>query len=472
MRLLGVVVSGLLFAGCAVQPAAPLGPMSCQELMQAADRDIEKAGVRDGGAYKVPGFAWARSNRFLASYAEELTEQQQADWLAELRALDRGARVHEWRNLNSPDWPLALQLEVERCAEEQLSQVSAQEIEQLRSAVQVPDDYSLTARTLGVYPLTAPFLRLGVAGYQADVHQRFDEPWAEAAGQWNLWSWPQTQPMEQDWRRVAYDDLGRPMPSDEQLARLFQQHAPSFLIDERAEYDRPGQPGPKRQNSGAPTFEAIPTLYWLPSWTRFKNQVFLQLNYMLWFSQRPPESSLDFYAGDLDGLIWRTTLDAQGRVLLHDTVHACGCYHYLFPAQNQPRVAASSWLQEPLMLPQGQVPWENISVVLESGTHYVRRIVPQLTAERLAQHRSSLQISAYVTLLSQDRDDASGSDSLFAPDGLVVGSERLERYWLWPSGVVSPGAMRQWGRHAIAFIGKAHFDDPFMLERVFVALKD
>ena len=31
---------------------------------------------------------------------------------------------------------------------------------------------------------------------------------------------------------------------------------------------------------------------------------------------------------------------------------------------------------------------------------------------------------------------------------------------LWPSGVRSPGTMRIWGRHAIAFVGSRHFDDP------------
>ncbi|WP_372876483.1 hypothetical protein, partial [Pseudomonas sp.] len=60
-----------------------------------------------------------------------------------------------------------------------------------------------------------------------------------------------------------------------------------------------------------------------------------------------------------------------------------------------------------------------------------------------------------------------GRRSLYAHDGLVPGSERLERWLLWPSGVASPGAMRQWGTHATAFIGRAHFDDPHLLGRYF-----
>ena len=60
-----------------------------------------------------------------------------------------------------------------------------------------------------------------------------------------------------------------------------------------------------------------------------------------------------------------------------------------------------------------------------------------------------------------------GRRSLYGSDGLVPGSQRLERWILWPSGVVSPGAMRQWGRHASAFVGEAHFDDPDLLGRYF-----
>jgi hypothetical protein len=52
--------------------------------------------------------------------------------------------------------------------------------------------------------------------------------------------------------------------------------------------------------------------------------------------------------------------------------------------------------------------------------------------------------------------------------GIAPGSERLERFILWPTGVLSPGAMRQWGRHAVAFVGKRHFDDPFFMDRMYV----
>jgi len=64
-----------------------------------------------------------------------------------------------------------------------------------------------------------------------------------------------------------------------------------------------------------------------------------------------------------------------------------------------------------------------------------------------------------------------GRRSVFRPDGVVPGSERGERWLFWPMGVPEPGAMRQWGRHATAFVGRRHFDDPWLLERYFMLKK-
>jgi hypothetical protein len=35
-------------------------------------------------------------------------------------------------------------------------------------------------------------------------------------------------------------------------------------------------------------------------------------------------------------------------------------------------------------------------------------------------------------------------------------------------GIPNPGAMRQWGTHATAFVGRRHFDDPFLIDRAFL----
>ena len=60
-----------------------------------------------------------------------------------------------------------------------------------------------------------------------------------------------------------------------------------------------------------------------------------------------------------------------------------------------------------------------------------------------------------------------GRRSLFGEDGIVAASSRLERFLFWPMGVPNPGALRQWGRHATAFVGRRHFDDPDLMEKSF-----
>ena len=37
----------------------------------------------------------------------------------------------------------------------------------------------------------------------------------------------------------------------------------------------------------------------------------------------------------------------------------------------------------------------------------------------------------------------------------------------WPMGITSAGQMRQWGRHATAFVGRRHFDDARLLDQYF-----
>jgi hypothetical protein len=61
--------------------------------------------------------------------------------------------------------------------------------------------------------------------------------------------------------------------------------------------------------------------------------------------------------------------------------------------------------------------------------------------------------------------------SLFNEEGFIEGSERAERFLFWPMGIPNPGAMRQWGHHATAFVGRRHFDDPKLLESNFKVIE-
>jgi hypothetical protein len=69
--------------------------------------------------------------------------------------------------------------------------------------------------------------------------------------------------------------------------------------------------------------------------------------------------------------------------------------------------------------------------------------------------------------LEPDERQARGRRSVYGPDGLVAGTERGERFLFWPMGIANAGAMRQWGHHATAFVGRRHFDDADLLEKRF-----
>ena len=120
------------------------------------------------------------------------------------------------------------------------------------------------------------------------------------------------------------------------------------------------------------------------------------------------------------------------------------------------------WAFVPVRLPvleQGQ----RIALRIESGTHYRTglRVVDSIAADA-TRYRTKDENSLRSLPLP-----AGGHRSLYAPDGLVVNSARGERFFLWVTGIDSPGAMRQWGQHATAFVGLGHFDDADLIDKRF-----
>jgi hypothetical protein len=101
-------------------------------------------------------------------------------------------------------------------------------------------------------------------------------------------------------------------------------------------------------------------------------------------------------------------------------------------------------------------------VTLASGTHAIERVSLVRGPDSLVRY----VLRSYDELRSLPRAGGEHA-SLFGPDGLVAGTERAERFFFWPMGIASAGAMRQWGRHATAFVGRRHFDDADLFERRF-----
>jgi hypothetical protein len=478
-RLLLLVALALLTQACATTPklARPEVPNGeqCLALYAKVDAQIAAAGVQDGGYARIPDFPYLRSDRFSASFAQEfLKEPTDMDafweWVGYLRANEDEARDIELRNLIASETErTSLLLDLRGCG----GWLRSWELDDaayrkhLLSQIMPPDEYSGTARALGLYPLARPFLRLGVAGYQADVRADYARPLdqLDAPGPLTLWQVQRPEEMADatiDLRTKPRDRLGRIGMLGSEIEQLAHRHAPALWIETAGDYDRPGAPVLKDGKPGVDT--ARPIVYYLPGYTRFGGRNLLQMSYFVWFSERPARGAFDSAAGTLDGVIWRVTLDEQGRPLFHDTIHACGCYHYAFGTPGL-KVREQDADQDPILLPQPEgAPTDRVAVRLASGTHYVRRVVAPEQA--VAAQRSAYTLRPYDDLSTLPIENGR-TRSLFGEDGMVAGTERSERLWLWPSGVRNAGAMRQWGRHATAFIGERHFDDPFLFESVF-----
>ena len=476
----------LLSASCAMLPAptrsdrigenGPLG--SCAELFASLDSKTKQAGVIDPGVFRVKNYPYLRVNRFLASFSEEVENQAAFDaWIDHMQALDQEARKYEIANL--PNATLAtftsqndrneLFNRVEICGDllKNADFQNDRQKQELRDRVSVPDDYITLRRILGIYPFTSMFVYSGVINWHNEARQNYS-PKPPANWRSVRYTPAQTRNISSAYQTIIptkRNALGIPQYSSEALKALFHAYAPLWEIQFEGSYDRIGSP--YWSDKGVLNVDTDkPVTYTLLSFTRFGKEILTQLNYIVWFPSRPKNGSLDIYGGHLDGLIYRVTLDNSNNPLLYETVHNCGCYYKAYPSNRLLVRDKINYAEPPLILeaPSVNPTKEFMTVAMESQTHYVQHLYA--TSRQSNPTTAVYSIEPYGKLrslpyLNEDRR------SMFGQDSISPGSKRLERFILWPTGVHSPGAMRQWGRHAVAFVGKRHFDDPFFMEEMF-----
>jgi hypothetical protein len=316
--------------------------------------------------------------------------------------------------------------------------------------------------------VTSLFVSHGVSNWHAEARKTFSTK--PPVGWQTIRYVPAQSGKPPDDSRIAAsakrDALGIPSYSSAELDALFQAYAPIWEVQTEADFDRIGTPF--LASSGEPEIDTRqPRTYTLLSFTRFGKETLTQLNYIIWFPARPKEHALDIYGGLLDGVNYRVTLDKNGKPLLYETIHNCGCYYEAYPTRGLKVREKIDYAEPPLILeaPEHAPSKEIMTVTMESRTHYVQHLYP--SARRPLPEMTVYALADYGELRSLP-DPKGGRRSMFTPDSLAPGSERLERFILWPTGVVSPGAMRQWGRHAVAFVGERHFDDPFFMNNMFM----
>ena len=443
----------------------------CARLFARIDEAVANSGVADAQSQRVQGFPWLRVDRLLGSYdAAAMEGDTFAAWVHALARLDRHARSFELRNLPSMIGIESVEAELSECAAVLLEhdlRHPARRQRLIRQAV-ARHSYDSVLRVAGLYPLSAIPMRAGIAQLHADTMARFGVPLAQLPRQGELIRFSPDEAVKPlDAAEIAAildpDDnpLQLPAPSGAQLEQLFRTFAPVFEVDVVSDDDRIGSPGFEGAQVGVDTTQ--PVVFTLTSHARLESEVLLQLNYVIWFPARPLSGPFDLLGGHVDGLAWRVTLGRDGRPLFYDAMHNCGCFYMAFPTDAfEPR--SHHAFDEPVLAPQRM--WRDPRrpvIRLAARTHYVERVYPYSAP--------SSETAATYELRSYDRlrslPTGSGHRSLFGTDGIVKGTERTERWLYWPMGVPEPGAMRQWGNHAIAFVGRRHFDDPDLIERNF-----
>jgi len=485
-----LILTLLILSGCSQHQVIPKTNdqvSQCIQDFELFDRVIDRAGTRNAGETLIAGYPFLRTNRLLDSFDPSvLTPKQRGEWLTLMAELDRAARYSEFHNLSGEE-KLALTKEpahylasVNACRDQLITAIQTKSdwVEHLNEAT-VPDDYVTWQRVVGLYYLTGLPLSKGVSNLHAEINATYAiaEKDLPVEGELLYLKPPMAKPkvsagqLKAIMARSLTPDLGVPVLSVEDRTLLFAYYAPEWLLDVVEPNDKIGKVHYQQGVTLAQVDVAEPVVYRRVSHTRFGDQVLLQLNYVVWFPARTEQGRFDILGGHMDGIMWRVTLDSSGQPLVYDTAHNCGCYHLFYPTHQAKFIAEDSGIYtEPPMSPSvapSLSDEERIIIRVAHLSHFVDRVSNRLASP--VKQQTTYTFADYEQL--ETLPTSVGSQSLFGADGLIKGTERAERYMLWMMGVKSPGAMRQWGRHATAFLERRHFDDARLLENI-ILIKD
>jgi len=474
----------LLFfiSGCSVVPTLPEKPLEigsnptlseCETLFDHLDQAVAEMGTTDSQAAPIPGFPYLGSDRFLASFRElPLSNSQFVSWVDHLQQLREQGRKVEMDNLP----PRVQQLfppykTVQECGNLLRKRDLPLRKQELSDAIYVPPEYQTWKRILGLYWFSAWPIKMGANKLHKEIMETYSTPLEKLKVKGKLIRYlpPKiseplnAQEISAIIQNSAYNPLVIPEPTSKEMERLYATFAPIWQVDTVSNDDKIGAVIWRGSMDKAIIDTKIPTVYRYSSHTLYQGKVLLQLNYIVWFPARPSTSKMDILAGHLDGLLWRVTLSPDGTPLAYDTIHNCGCYHLFYPTSKVCLLPADGMLQEPAFSPQAAPePGENPALRVAHTSHFVDRVSQQ--PQNKGQTKTYVWAD-YDTLRSLPLNGQ--RKSLFQANGIVSGTQRGERWILWPMGIPAPGEMRQRGHHATAFFGRRHFDDSDIMDRSF-----
>jgi hypothetical protein len=480
----------ILLIGCRPFLAKPTPlslekPEECREFLHRLDEAVENAGVKDASNAPVRGFPYLRANRFFASLKKNLTDdRQKEEWSRWMQRLDLLSRKKELSNL--PDKAILslkfeegrkadrewLHAQVESCSSMLMShdQGRSDFYSTLLPLIDVPGEYSCFRRTVGLYPLVAIPVAVLTERSLNKVRKTFDTDLKDLPVDGQLRSFmPESQVSlsEKEVQEIIDNSgknvMGVPLPNRDQEEKLVWSFAPVFIQDMAAPYDHLGQVVWK--NDRVDIDSEKPTVYYYTSYAYLKREPILQINYVIWYSERAGKSAPSIERGHLDGLTARVSLDREGKIFMVDAVSDCGCYHFFSPDKERVERVRSRPLSFDPFVPE----WlpaisagERLGIRINSGWHQVQRLM------------SVKEVSDPVPYALVRYDvlevlphESGGTESIFNSKGIAKGSERTERIILFSMGIPSVGSMRQRGHHAIELIGKDYFDNPYLFDENF-----
>lgn len=408
---------------------------------------LKAAGTLTGN--RIPNMLWLRHNRLIThNIAARSSTRNLRPLIVQMSALAVQGLTQEWMivpRAQRQAWRTQFQIQtptnkwIKQCVQ-QLMQIQlinpTKTLNQLR-AIPADNDYSTLARVAGAYPLAAIPFRYNVVKEQKNLEREW--------GKINNKNWVSYQPPKN-------------APANQ---TLLNRYAPTWLIDSKTDVNRPGAPYWRGNQLNVNTLQ--PVTYSFISEARWEQQTITQLNYIIWFSERPKLKRFDWVAGKHDALVFRVNLDPNGRVIAYDSIHLCGCWYRLFLPENRPFKPITSRWQEPVTM-QRITPAQSMAIYVSADTHQISYLQPAAKVTQPVNFAKVYRLAPFSDLLKLPT--ANGVRPVFNTRGYVAGSERPERWLFWPMGVKNPGALRRFGDHAISFVGRRYFDDPRLLERV------
>jgi len=490
-RVIPVAPFIVFLLGCAPFLAKPTPlsfekPEQCREFLNRLDEVVEDAGVKDASSVPICGFPYLRTNRFIASLKKNLRDDgQKEEWSRWMQQLDLLSRKKELRNLSDQailsldfedgkkadrEW---LYSQVKSCSSMLMSHDQRRSgfYSTLFSLVNVPGEYSCFRRTVGLYPLAAIPVAVLTKRSINKVTKTFEMDWKGLPVDGQLRPFVSESRASLSGKEVQEiienskkNLLGVPLPNEDQEENLARSFAPVFIQDMAAPYDRLGQVVWKGERVDIDPQK--PTVYYYTSVAFLKGEPILQINYVIWYSERAGKRAPTIEQGHLDGLTARVSIDGEGKVFMVDVVSDCGCYHFFSPERERVERIRSRPLSFDPFVPE----WlpaissgERLGIRINSGWHQVERLMP------VGEFPDPIPYSLvrYDVLEALPRENG-GTESIFNSKGIAKGSERPERFILFSMGIPSVGSMRQRGHHAIELIGKDYFDNPYLFDENFV----